>query len=87
MPHKRVRIQEKDFDAIAAIINHQSNTGIDKEQDKDGMLSFANTVACRNIAEHLAEYFNDNISDEVFNYNVFVVESLKEQEHEKSICR
>ena len=77
MPHKRVRLQEKDFDAIAAIINHQANTGIDKEQDKDGNLSFANTVACRNIAEHLAAYFDENINDEIFNFNVFVVESLK----------
>lgn len=77
MPHKRVKIQEKDFEAIALIINHQANTGIDKEQDKDGMLSFANTVACRNIAEHLAKYFEENINDEIFDYNVFVVDSLK----------
>jgi len=77
MPHKRVKIQEKDFDEIALIINHQAVCGIDKEQDKDGMLSFANTVACRNIAEHLAKYFDENISDDIFDYNVFVVESLK----------
>ena len=77
MPHKRIKLQEKDFNAVAAIINHQSNTDIDKEQDEDGMLSFTNTVACRNIAEKLAVYFDDNISDAIFNYNVFVVESLK----------
>ena len=76
MSHKRKKIKEDDFNHIGNIILKQLENGDDrtevaKEMDPEGLIPWTNRIACRNILQHLAEYFDENFSDELFDYNYF----------------